>query len=487
MTTDANDAIVFRSEGLDAGVLRVRKLRGREAISRLFRFDIHLETSSGELLEPEQFDGLLNATASVSFGYTEEHPVHGMVREVDLCEGSLPGRTLYRVTMVPRIWHATRWFRSRVFQELSVPEIVEAMFSEGGLEPGLDFELRLTAPHPKREYTVQYQETDFAFLSRMLEYEGMFFFFEQGEQGEKLVIGDSNFAFHELPSFERIPFVPGADALTAAAQTVTALGLRRRIVEQRVHVADYNYRIPAVPLAGEAEVDAEGAGERTHYGEHFKTPDDGKRLAAIRAEERGAQKLRYTGQSNVRGLRAGHRFALEGHPFAPMDQEYVVVERTHAADQGWDAEGALRPYRGKLTAIPRAVAFRPRRTTAWPRIAGVLHARIDGAQSTTIDEHGRYKVLLPFDSATPGAGRASRWIRMAQPAGGPNAKMHFPLEVGTEVLLGHIDGDPDRPIILSAAPNHATPSPVIARNAMQNVIRSRAGIQIVLDDEPGPQ
>jgi type VI secretion system secreted protein VgrG len=488
MTTDARDALVFRTEALEPGSLRLLKLRGREAISTLYRMDLLLEAQGAEPLDPAAVDGLLGTPAHVAFGDAEEHPFHGVIRSVALDPSSSRVRALYRVTLVPRLWGATRTRRCRVFQEMTVPEIVLHVLSEHGMAAGKEVELRASAPHPKREYTVQYQETDYAFLCRLLEHEGMFYFFEHSEAGALTVIADANFAFPAPAETNPIPFVAASGALGAPSRGVFALGHRARVVERAVELRDYNYRIPSVALEAEADVDEAGVGLVFWYGEHFKDPDDGARLAALRAEELRARKHVYEGRSSAPGIRSGHRLALEGH-FAPaLDQVYAVVEVRHAADQGWSSQGGGAPegYRCRFAAIPFATAFRPRRRTPKPKIAGVLHAKVDGGQKTWIDEHGRYRILLPFDTATPGTGSASRWIRRAQPLSGPTGKMHFPLEVGTEVLLGHIDGDPDRPIIVGAVPNHETPSPVVARNMMQNVVETRSGIRMIFDDEAGP-
>lgn len=486
MTLDSNDALVFGAKDLPVGELRVRRLRGREGLSRLYRFTVLLEAASRDYLEGEQMEALVGSRAFVAFGDGEEHPIHGLVESVELAEASAPGRVLYRLTLVPRAWALSRAFRSRVFQDMTVPEIVDAVLAGSGLQKGEGYALRMVAAHPKREYTVQYQETDLAFLSRLMEYEGIFYFFEHEEKGERLVVGDSNYAFATLEGHESLPFLPPVGARSTPETGITALAYRRSLVEKSVQLRDYNYRTPAVQLSSSAAVDDTGRGERQHYGEHFKTPDDGDRLAKIRAEELRANKHLHKGRADVLGLHAGQRFTLSGHPFGALDQEYFIAEMRHTADQAAPGSGdAAEGYRQKLIAVPMTTPFRPPRTTPWPRVAGLLHAKVDGTQRTMIDEHGRYKVVLPFDSATPGTGRASRWIRMAQPLSGPAGKMHFPLDNGTEVLLAHIEGDPDRPVIAAAVPNHETPSPVVARNALQSIITTRSGIRMTFDDEAG--
>ena len=308
-----------------------------------------------------------------------------------------------------------------------------------------DFAFRLTTDHPKREYTVQYQETDFDFISRLMEYEGMFFF-EQGETEEVVVVADSNYAFFEVESHAHVPFVPPSGARVASALGVTSLSRKRRVVERTVQLRDYNYRTPSVALAADSSVDQAGHGDRLVYGEHFKTPDEGQRLARIRAEERRAERDVFKLTSNLPALRVGCRFTLDHHDQGSLDQSYLITgrgSRSNQFAQGSEVLAKGEVFGAKLDALPAEVMYRPERKTPWPRIAGLCHGRVDGLQRTSIDEQGRYKILLPFDSANPGVGRASRWIRMAQPISGTASQMHFPLDVGSEVLLAHIDGDPD--------------------------------------------
>jgi type VI secretion system secreted protein VgrG len=172
-----------------------------------------------------------------------------------------------------------------------------------------------------------------------------------------------------------------------------------------------------------------------------------------------------------------------------LNTDYLVTEVVHTvAPATPEAPGAAAPrtYANELGLIPYAVAYRPPRTTARPRIHGVTHATIDApaddGKNAPIDEHGRYKVLLPWDIGAKHGGRASRWVRMAQPASGADYGVHFPLHAGTEVLLVHVDGDPDRPVIIASVPNHQTRSPVTSENASQSEMKTRRGIRVTFDD-----
>jgi hypothetical protein len=241
-----------------------------------------------------------------------------------------------------------------------------------------------------------------------------------------------------------------------------------------VVLRDFNLERPSLEVTGEAEVDPLGRGETYLYGERFPTPEEGKRLAAIRAEELLCRKQEFFGESTVPFLLPGFLFTLKNHYRESFNREYLIEEVTHEGNQtGYLISGlgeALTErertvfYRNSFKAIPSGVQYRPDRTAEKPRIAGTMHARIDAEGSGTyaeIDGHGRYKVRLPFDiNNRHGAGKASSYIRMAEPYSGTDRGMHFPVLKGTEVLLTFIDGDPDRPFISGTVPCPETPSVV---------------------------
>lgn len=491
MTTQehARYTAVFRSASPGGEDLFVREFDGREGLSQLYAFDVTVESPAA--LSEQAFDELLANTATIAFGEYEEHRIHGVVREVQMLSTAEPTPVLYRLRLVPRLFDTTLTKGSWVYQNLSAPQIIKDVLGEFGMTESDHYELRLTRKYTPYEYKVQYEETDFQFLSRVMEYEGIFFFFEHGEDGEKVVFTDANNAFVELDGFAALTYDPRGGTAGGEAR-LSALTRTRRAVPAKVTVRDYNYRTPSVSLVSEQAVDEAGVGEQVYYGEHFKDAAQGTRLVRVRAQELFAQRDVYAGTTAVRGLRAGHKFTVEGHPVEGMDQVYVVTRLRHRVRQpggtGLSAGGA-EAYRNEFEAIPYEVPWRPERVTPVPRIEGVVHGKVDapadGDRATPVDEHGRYKVILPWDVAGTPGGKASRWIRMAQPASGSGYGVQFPLHVGTEVLLVHINGDPDRPIIASSVPNMETASPVNAGNATQSQIRTRHGITVTFDDQSG--
>jgi type VI secretion system secreted protein VgrG len=199
------------------------------------------------------------------------------------------------------------------------------------------------------------------------------------------------------------------------------------------------------------------------------------------------------GRTDCARFRVGHTFELENHHDAEHDGKYLITGMVMRAgyplpvgELDSEPAGEAENYTARFTAIPFDVPFRPERLTPWPRINGVLHAHVAGdtaGKAAELDGQGRYKVRLPFDAESPKGSKASRWVRMAQPYAGAGYGQHFPLHKGTEVLLAHVDGDPDRPIIVGAVPNAHTNSPSRDANATQSVIQTASNIRIEMEDQ----
>lgn len=487
--TASESEVVFISSALGPGELLLERMRGREAISELYSFELWLAGDGEAALASDTLQDVLAGTVGLAFGSGHEYPLWGVLREIELVPRDDGWAPMYRAVMVPRLWYTTLTLRSRVYQDQSVPDIVKTVLKDSGMEDA-NFELRLEGTYPKREYVVQYQESDFQFICRLLEHEGICFFFEHLPDGEKVVFSDANAGFSAPAGYEQVQFLPREGA-TDPGESMWGLSYRANLVPQQVTVREYNWRTPSVPLLAQQKVDAQGRGLQVLYGEHFRDTGEGKKLVKVRAEGLAMRREVYTGRSRVRALRSGQIFELMGHPLGQFDQSYLVTEVTHEVDQqrvsgereaANGTQGYTNAWRGILGSVP----FRPERRTPKPTVMGIVNAVVDGTvngAAAPIDELGRYKVLLPFDVSGKAGGKASRWVRMVQTASGAGYGMHFPLHVGTEVAISHINGDPDRPIIVGSVPNPETLTPVVADNATQSVIRTRAGIHIEFEDD----
>lgn len=483
-------AIKFISGGLPDDPVVLRGVWGRERLGRLFEFDLLLSRETGPFTDDE-LDTLLKAPCAIALGTKQGDVVRGLLERIELIDSARTVAARYLARMVPSVWMLTLSRTSRVYQDTTVPDLVRTVLKLYGMQEGQHFEVRVarTAKSPKREYIVQYQESDWDFLQRWLEHEGFFYWFQHGGKAEKLIIADENGDATAIEDPATLSYRERNNLSTGGDATVWDWNLVQRRIPARVALVDYNYRQPNMPLFVSEKVDDErGFGTVFEYGSHFKDKDVGKALAKLRAERIGAERRTYTGRTDCARFRVGHTFELENHHDGAHDGQYLITSVEHRVgfpvhgEPG--AEGAQR-YFARFEAIPLDVQFRPERRTPWPRVHGVIHALVEGDSSgdyAELDDQGRYRVRMPFDMAGKKGSKASRWIRMAQPYAGPGYGTHHPLHKGIEVLVAHVDGDPDRPVILSAVPNPRTVSPATSANATQSVTQTASGIRVEMED-----
>jgi type VI secretion system secreted protein VgrG len=488
------NVLVFSSESdlFGHGELVLTLARGHEHLSALYEFELTLEVHREGGLAHDAVRALLARPCSIhqadEAGSAE---VHGMLAELRMVAAVEGSPVTYRAVLVPRLWKTTRQLNSRVFQDVTVAELVDRVLEFSGLRA----EWRLSRDYPRLEYVVQFEESDFAFVSRQLEHWGIWYYFRQEPDGEILVIGDHNRGFEPIPDRDTLSFSPRLGR-SGVRGCVHHLGSIHRLPEAVVTVRDYNYLTPSGAIETKRDVEPGGApgfGLRRYYGDHFRDEDEAKVIAQVRAEQLLNRCELYEGICSVPGLAPGHTFELLECPIPELNITYLVT--SVAPSLGVTGDHGDEAYEYRFTAVPlerdepAPVTFRPQRVTARPRITGFMHGVIDGEVPGTaapIDEQGRYKVVLPLDSGTWPKAKASRWIRMIQPSSGAGYGIHFPLHIGTEVAIIHLDGDPDRPVILGAVPNPATTSPVVQANATQSRIKTSTGIVFELDDDVGP-
>lgn len=466
--------------------VRVREVNGKEAIGRLFSFDIDVVCDGGAELALAE---VLGAAASLVFDVegAEERTVYGMIAEVEDRHETETELRSYRLRLVPRAFRSTLVELQQVFLDISVPKLIQEKLGMIGLGPE-DVAMRLYREYPVREMIVQYKETDLAFISRLAEHLGISFFFEHESGRDVIVFTDEQAGFQPLPRGDAAIF--------------RARGERHDIFEIREHarvfpatylMQEYNYRTPRLDLTVGHESAAGIGGGVVEYGAHYQTPEEGHRLAQVRAEERASSNLYFECQSDELRLIPGAVFSLEGHPRLDGSR-FLVVEVEHRAVQPVAIEGGAggeQEYFNRARLVRAEQAYRPPRITPRPRIHGVVTALVEPLPDgeigpvSPIEEQGRYTVRFYFDAGDP-TSRAfpSRLVRMIQPHAGPNYGIHFPLKPGIEVQMVFLDGDPDRPLIVGSVPNPITPSPVTREVNLMHRIETSTGILIEMRDCP---
>jgi type VI secretion system secreted protein VgrG len=491
-----NDVFTISTSGLPEGA-RVVGFRGHEAISRPYAFEIYVTVASEESHELDLGDAV-SSKATLTLDRQDGRPpfaFHGILAEVSLIH-EMGGRALVRALLVPRLWLLGQTFHSRVFTAMSIPDIIKETLEDGGLSSD-EYVFKLVDQYKSEEHVCQYQESHLDFISRWMEREGLYYYFEQEDGQEKLVITDNRAAQHALePRAIRFHALTGNDV--SAKECLQTFLCRHKSLPGTVKFKDHDYSKPRLKVAGSAPITSNGIGDISVHGARFFTPEAGKRLATLRAEEMLAREVLFTGSGTSFFLRAGYTFALEDHPRQSFDAKYLAIEVEHQGNQGASTPELRKltgldtdeVYRVDVTAIPATVQFRAELRTAWPRIYGTEHGTIDGeaeSEYAQIDEHGRYVVRFAFDESILGNGKASTRVRMMQPHGGGVEGWHFPLRKGTEVLFTFLGGDPDRPVIAGVVPNALTPSPVTAGNHTKNVIQTGGRNRLELEDKAGLQ
>lgn len=496
----------FRSEACaDPATFAVVRLKGFEAISQPYRFELVLVCDDAEI----DLQKVLAASAHLSILAPDDEQRRttyaGRLSEFDQLQQA-GGFTFYRAVLVPRLWQLSMYRNSEVYLgEQRVTDIVAALLRTGALSSPADFELRLHGDYRARSYVCQYQETPLDFISRWLEKEGIYYYFEQEGEREKLVLLDA--ASAQPDSAVAVNFRPADELDTGLApDSVQAFMCRNRPVPRRVVLQDFNHRRASVPLVAQAEVAITGQGDELIYGENFHSLEEGERYARIRAQELLCGAQVFSGEATAVGLRSGHFMALSHHYRDSFNGRYLVTEVTHEGSQAgallaglktpWGGlEGEI-AYRNSFTALPvqdaagQPLQYRPPRRTPKPRVHGTMNATIDAEGSgeyAELDAFGQYKVQVPFDRTEKGAAKGSASMRMATPYAGSDHGMHFPLHKNAEVLLSFADGDPDRPVIVGAVPNSINPSVVGDANAHFNRIRSKSGHEMLMDDTRGSE
>jgi len=488
-------SFISTATSLDEETFGVVQFSGVEGISIPYEFDIMLVSDNPDI----DLDDIMAVPAKFTIHRKEGDDVdfHGILDSFEQLH-KYNEYIFYRAHLVPRLWWLSITHHNQVCLNKTVPEIVELALKDSGLST-LDFEFKIRGTYNPIDYVCQYNESHFNFISRWLEREGMYYYFDQKGAVEKIIFTDTHIAHTDLPDVHYAP--PSGLVETESTEIIHSFICRQRQLPQKIYLKDHNYERPSLGISGSADVDERGRGTDYIYGEYFPNPEEGNRLAGIRAEILNCRKREFVGESTVPFLEPGYTFMLHRHYRGSFNQRYLVENVSHDGNQvGYLIPGILEGlpghkhsvyYRNNFTAIPADIQFRPERKAVKPRIAGTLHAVIDAEGSgkyAELDDQGRYKVRLPFDESDEHRdGKASAYLRMMQPYANQSGGMQFPLTKGTEVLLTFIDGDPDRPVIAGAVANPETPSPVTAANQTESVIHTGGNNKIRIEDKAGKE
>ena len=461
--------------------------RGHEAVSQLFSFRLDL---LAELESEIQFDGVVgqNVTVRMSLPTGENRYFNGIVSR--LSEGGRDERFVcFRAEMVPKLWLLSKNVRSRIFQNRSVPDILHEVLL------GVSVTYRLSATYYPRDYCVQYRESDFDFASRLMEEEGIFYYFEHAQGSHQLVVTDFSTLHPAVPGASTVAY--GVALRELIEFRVTEWEKSQELRSGEYTLWDHCFEMPGNRLeAREKIIDSVVVGNVTHklkvggnqeleiydypggYAQRFDGVnrsggprpedlghilEDRDRTVRIRMEREETASLEVKGKSNCGHFIAGHKFTLEQHFDA--DDEYLLTGVDHDARlAGAYNSGPEQPfgYENRFTGIPAALAYRPPRVTRKPVIAGSQTAIVTGPPGEEIycDKYGRVKVQFHWDREGKNNGDSSCWLRVAQVWAGKGWGAFFWPRVGHEVVVTFEEGDPDQPMIIGSVYNAANMPPM---------------------------
>jgi type VI secretion system secreted protein VgrG len=480
MITQENRLITVDTP-LGPDALLLTEFSGLERVSSLFSFELNIFSENHTIT----FAAIIGQGATVSLRLADGslRYFNGIITRFS--QQSSGGESAgihdlaaYTATMSPWFWLLTRTSDSRIFQKLNVPDIVQQIFSEKGFQ---DFQLRLSGSYDPRDYCVQYRETDYNFIARLLEEEGIFYFFEHEEGKHTLVLADSPQENKPCPVQDSVRCqISGGSGIAPDEDVVGNFEKTQEIRIGKFSTKDYNFETPQTNLL--VEVDSKfplGPGEREIYdypGEFYKRAR-GDAIANLRIQAEEAKITTINGSSNCRTFASGCKFTLTDHLRGDLNADYVLLSVSHVASQGVggseDIGGEGGTYANSFTCMPHEVPFKPSLNTPKPLIAGTQTAIVVGPAGEEIytDKHGRVKVQFHWDREGKNDENSSCWIRVSQLwAGAGWGAMWIP-RIGHEVIVEFVEGDPDRPIITGRVyhGNNTPPYPLPAEKTKSTI------------------
>ncbi len=491
-------------KGCEAG-LDVLAFEGDEALSQPFRYRIEFTSAdhaiSKEMMLMKAASLTLQAPVAQGFGINVQQPVRVIQGVVTGFERLSTSRdeTHYALTLQPRLALLNRSHQNAIYQDQSVPQIVEKILRERHGLRGQDFLFSLTKTYPRREQVMQYGEDDLRFITRLLGEVGIWFRFTADT---RLHIDVAEFCDSQQ-GYEKgltLPSVPPSGQQSAGVDAVWEMACRHRVVEQQVSTRDYNYREATADMNAQVDVtrgETTTFGEAYHWGDNYLTagnvhdrhpaPESGAFYARLRHERYLNGQTRMQATTSCPTLCPGQVLKVTGgEEVAGEFADGVLVTAMHSHARR-DADFAV-----EFAGIPDSpdVGYQPE-PGARPVMAGTLPARVTSTRENDtyghIDKHGRYRVNMLFDRARWETGFESLWVRQSRPYAGDTYGLHLPLLAGTEVAIGFEDGNPDRPYIAGVLHDSAHGDHVTIRNDKRNVLRTPANNKIRLDDERGKE
>ncbi len=440
-------------------VLVPRSFDGSEGISRLYEYRVDLASESATINATD----IVGKRATLSILQSDmetERYFDGFVSHFTKLPRRPPHHAFYEyeLTLVPWTWFLTRTTNCRIFQEMSVPQVIEQIFQDLGFT---DFQTQLSGTHNPWTYCVQYRETAFNFISRLMEQEGIYYFFKHEKGKHTMVLIDKNSAHQNCDFQATMRMEPSTGSYARDEDTVQLWERHYHYRSGKWAQTDYNFETPTTSLltneATVLQIEKNTNYEFFEYPGEYDSKGDGEPLTKLRMEEEEIGFDTARGEGDCRSFLSGYKFTLQDHDQKDQNQTYVLQSVTHKGHQGGLYAGETEPasYRNSFECFPASVQFRPPRITPSSIVHGTQTAVVVGPSGEEIytDQYGRVKVQFFWDRLGQKNEKSSCWIRVSQPWAGKNWGGIWIPRIGQEVVVDFLEGDPDRPLIVGRVYN----------------------------------
>ncbi|MEB3702837.1 Type VI secretion system Vgr family protein [Candidatus Bealeia paramacronuclearis] len=387
--------------------------------------------------------------------------------------------TQYKAKLYPKFWLLTFSSNCKIYQNQTALDIIKSILTAKNIKVSDKTQSRGKS---QIEFCVQYNESDFNFICRLLEKEGIFYFFEQSQEGETLVLGDSADAHMSCPNVKEAKIAFG-DVTQPFLMSVVECRLVQKVVPTSHKIIDYSYQTPSTALnANQSGPDNAYGGEMYHYPGGFQQQTDGDSLVKLRLEAEEMPRESVEGTSTIPFFMAGYSFSLSSHPRTSLNAKYILYEVRHEArlteetDENGSVIGTKIVYLNRYKGIPATKPIRPPMITPKPRIFGTQTAKVTGKEGEEIftEDLGRIKVKFHWDTSEAKDDTTSCWIRVAYPWAGQQWGFISTPRVGQEVVVAFIDGNPDFPIVVGSVYNGENKPPYLPDQTTQSGIKSNS-------------
>lgn len=474
---------------LGPDVLLLLRMNGREELGRLFTYELELLSADHSI----SMSDLLGQSVTVKMATRMDGVRHfnGIVSRFSYV-GSYGQYARYQATLKPAVWFLTRAANCRIAQGETSVDILKRILGDHGIS---DIDSAGIVVPPPREYCTQYRETDFDFVSRIIEHDGLYYYFLHEDGKHTLVLADGIGCHSTQPNYESLPWAPEGKLESFDDDRLLEWYVTQEVQTGVYSHTDYDFTKPKAKLETRGKISREHPSaeqEQYDYPGRYVETGIGETLAKIRIEEKQTLFEFAHGSGTARGVGCGALFSLTDHPRTDLDREYLIIAASYEFRNPEYETGMVvdvPSFTCHLTAVDARVQYRPARITTRPTVQGPQTARVTGpgAEPWT-DEYGRVKVHFHWDRTGPTNEDSSCWVRVSQMSAGKNWGAMFLPHPGQEVIVDFLEGDPDQPIVIGRVYNadNMPPKSLPGLNRV-SIIRDEFGNQITFDATPGAE